>query len=44
VLSSPGVTGAVCGPMRPEHLQPILKAAALTIPLAERDRIGGFFS
>ncbi len=44
VLSSPGVAGAVCGPMRPEHLQPVLKAAGLTIPVAERDRIAGFFS
>ncbi len=44
VLSSPGVTGAVCGPMRPEHLQPVLTAAGLTIPAGERDRIAGFFS
>ena len=44
VLSSPGVVGAVCGPMRPEHLQPILKATTLAIPIAERDRIGAFFS
>src|SRR5215469_14888561 len=32
VLSSPGVAGAVCGPMRPQHLQPILKATTLAIP------------
>jgi len=44
VLSSPGVAGAVCGPMRPEHLRPVLKAAGLTIPAGERDRIAGFFS
>jgi aryl-alcohol dehydrogenase-like predicted oxidoreductase len=44
VLSSPGVAGAVCGPMRPEHLRPVLKAAGLTIPVGERDRIAGFFS
>jgi aryl-alcohol dehydrogenase-like predicted oxidoreductase len=44
VLSSPGVAGAVCGPMRPEHLQPVLEAAALKIPVGERDRIAGFFS
>jgi len=43
VLSSPGVSGAVCGPMRPQHLDPVLKAASLTIPTAERDRIAGFF-
>ena len=43
VLSSPGVAGAVCGPMRPEHLQPVLMAAGLTIPVGERDRIAGFF-
>ncbi len=44
VLSSPGVAGAVCGPMRPEHLQPVLTAAGLTISPGERDRIAGFFS
>ena len=44
VLSSPGVAGAVCGPMRPEHLRPVLKAAGLTIPAGERDRIAGFFT
>ena len=43
VLSSPGVAGAVCGPMRPEHLRPVLNAAGLTIPAGERDRIAEFF-
>ena len=35
---------AVCGPSRPEHLEPVL--AALDVPLspAERDRIGSFFA
>jgi aryl-alcohol dehydrogenase-like predicted oxidoreductase len=43
VLSSPGVTGAVCGPMRPEHLDPVLAAARLTITPDEHERIGAFF-
>ena len=44
VLSHPQVTGAVCGPSRPAHLDPVL--AALELPLApeERDRIGSFFA
>ncbi len=43
VLSSPGVAGAVCGPMRPEHLAPVLAAATLRLTSEERDRIGAFF-
>ncbi|HZO33514.1 MAG TPA: aldo/keto reductase [Gaiellaceae bacterium] len=43
VLSSPGVAGAVCGPMRPEHLTPVLAASRLPIPPDERERIGAFF-
>jgi aryl-alcohol dehydrogenase-like predicted oxidoreductase len=43
VLASPGVTGAVCGPMRPEHLAPVLAAAQLQISPDERERIGAFF-
>jgi aryl-alcohol dehydrogenase-like predicted oxidoreductase len=44
VLSYPHVTAAVCGPSRPEHLEPVL--AALDVPLSpeERDRIGSFFA
>jgi aryl-alcohol dehydrogenase-like predicted oxidoreductase len=44
VLASPGVTGAVCGPMRPEQLEPVLAAEKLGLGEAERDRIGAFFS
>jgi aryl-alcohol dehydrogenase-like predicted oxidoreductase len=44
VLSSPGVTGAVCGPMRPEHLRPVLAAAALDLSPDEHDTIGAFFA
>jgi aryl-alcohol dehydrogenase-like predicted oxidoreductase len=44
VLASPGVTGAVCGPMRPEHLAPVLAAARLAIEPDERERIGAFFA
>jgi aryl-alcohol dehydrogenase-like predicted oxidoreductase len=43
VLSSPGVAGAVCGPMRPEHLAPVLAARTTAITSEERDRIGAFF-
>jgi len=43
VLSSPGVTGAVCGPMQPEHLEPVLTAARLEITHDEHERIGTFF-
>ena len=44
VLASPGVTGAVCGPMRPEHLKPVLSARGLTLAADERDRIARFFA
>ena len=43
VLASPGVTGAVSGPMRPEHLQPVLAAERLAIDSAEHERIASFF-
>jgi aryl-alcohol dehydrogenase-like predicted oxidoreductase len=44
VLTHPAVTGAVCGPGRPEHLDPVL--AALDVPLSaeERERIGSYFA
>jgi aryl-alcohol dehydrogenase-like predicted oxidoreductase len=44
VLSHPHVTGAVCGPSRPAHLEPVL--AALDVPLSkqEREHIGSFFA
>jgi aryl-alcohol dehydrogenase-like predicted oxidoreductase len=44
VLASPGVAGAVCGPMRPEQLAPVLAAERLALDEAERDRIGAFFA
>jgi aryl-alcohol dehydrogenase-like predicted oxidoreductase len=43
VLSSPYITGAVCGPMRPEHLQPVLSARGVPLDRNERDRIARFF-
>jgi 1-deoxyxylulose-5-phosphate synthase len=43
VLSNPDVTGAVCGPSRPAHLEPVLAALDLFLPAAERERIGSFF-
>ena len=44
VLAHPDVTGAVCGPNRPEHLDPILAARDLELTAADHDRIGGFFA
>ena len=43
-LASRTSPAAVCGPSRPEHLEPVL--AALDVPLSpdERDRIGSFFA
>jgi aryl-alcohol dehydrogenase-like predicted oxidoreductase len=43
VLSHPGVTGAVCGPMRPEHLDPVLAALEHPLTPQEHERIGRFF-
>lgn len=43
VLSTPGVGGAVCGPNRASHLDPVLAARDLVLSQSERDRIGGFF-
>ena len=42
VLAS--VDGAVCGPNRAEHLDPILEARDITLSPADRDRVGSFFS
>lgn len=41
VLAS--VDGAVCGPNRAEHLDPILEARDITLSPADRDRVGSFF-
>ncbi|HEX4526860.1 MAG TPA: aldo/keto reductase [Gaiellaceae bacterium] len=38
------VDGAVCGPNRATHLDPILEARELTLSPADRDRIGSFFT
>ncbi len=43
VLAHPGVGGAVCGPMRPEHLEPVLAARDLQLTESEHQQIGGFF-
>ena len=42
VLAS--VDGAVCGPNRAEHLDPILEARDIHLSPADRDRVGSFFS
>jgi len=44
VLAHPAVTGAVCGPGRPEHLTPVLAALDVTLSPEERERIGSFFA
>jgi aryl-alcohol dehydrogenase-like predicted oxidoreductase len=43
VLSHPAVTGAVCGPGRPEHLEPVLAALDVELSPDERERIGSFW-
>ena len=43
VLAHPGVSGAVSGPMRPEHLEPVLAARDLTLTELEHQQIGGLF-
>jgi aryl-alcohol dehydrogenase-like predicted oxidoreductase len=43
VLSSPEIAGAVCGPSRAEHLEPVLAALELPLTVDERERIGSFF-
>ncbi len=44
VLSHPSVSGAVCGPSRPAHLEPVLAALELPLSVEERERIGSFFA
>ena len=44
VLAHPGVSGAVCGPMRPEHLEPVLAARDLALTESEHRQIGGLFA
>ena len=44
VLGHPGVSGAVCGPMRPEQLEPVLAARDLNLTEADHQRIGGLFA
>ena len=43
VLANPAVAGAVCGPTRPEHLEPVLAALDVRLSPAERHRVGSFF-
>jgi aryl-alcohol dehydrogenase-like predicted oxidoreductase len=44
VLSQPQVAGAVCGPSRPAHLEPVLAALELPLTPAEQERIGSYFA
>jgi len=43
VLASPGVAGAVCGPSRAAHVEPVVAARELRLSAGERDHIGSFF-
>jgi aryl-alcohol dehydrogenase-like predicted oxidoreductase len=43
VLAQPGVSGAVCGPGRPDHLAPVLVARDLDLPEQEQRAIGALF-
>jgi len=43
VLAHPDVTGVVCGPNRPEHLEPVLDARELELTGDDRALIGAFF-
>jgi aryl-alcohol dehydrogenase-like predicted oxidoreductase len=43
VLSNPAVMGAVCGPSRPAHLEPVLAALELPLTPEQRQRVGSFF-
>ncbi len=44
VLAQPGVSGAVCGPSRPEHLAPVLAARDLAVSEQEQREIGALFA
>ncbi|HWE83179.1 MAG TPA: aldo/keto reductase, partial [Gaiellaceae bacterium] len=44
VLSHPHVTGVVCGPSRPDHLDPVIAALDVSLPEESRERIGSFFA
>jgi aryl-alcohol dehydrogenase-like predicted oxidoreductase len=43
VLSHPGVTAIVCGPRRPAHLWPSIRALDVELTQAERDEIASLF-
>jgi aryl-alcohol dehydrogenase-like predicted oxidoreductase len=43
VLSHPNIAGAVCGPSRVAHLDPVLAAAKLPLTGEDRERVGSFF-
>ena len=38
-----GTSSVVVGPRRPEHLEPVREALALSLPQAERDEVGSAF-
>ena len=44
VLSHPHVTGVVCGPSRPAHLEPVFAALEISLTPTERERIGSLLA
>jgi aryl-alcohol dehydrogenase-like predicted oxidoreductase len=44
VISSPGISAAVVGPRRPEHLEPALAARELELSPSERDEMASLFA
>src|SRR5262245_64842725 len=44
VLAHPAVTGAVCGPGRPAHLEAVLASLEVALTQVVRERIGLFFA
>jgi aryl-alcohol dehydrogenase-like predicted oxidoreductase len=44
VLAHPDVTAVVCGPNRPEHLEPVLDALQLELTEDQRTQIGALFA
>ena len=44
VLHQPGVTAAIIGPRRPEHVDAALEAARITLPHEDLGRMGRLFA
>ncbi|HEY7816912.1 MAG TPA: aldo/keto reductase, partial [Vicinamibacteria bacterium] len=44
VLGHPGVTAAILGPRKPEHLEPGIEALSIELTTAERADLASLFS